>query len=783
MRLQPLILDKFTRVNDRTKPDLLKPDELQDLQNCVLDYKIFKPIKRGKFTRYDAGVSAGNDILCLDDAYIGGKHYLLGAVNTVLQTYDVAGNSWASRIGSLTAGFKFRMKAWKDKFIVVFDTDDDPRMIDEDSGTVWNLDLATADVSAIQSFHKTGGNLTNNTLYKYIIVGVTADGQLGVPSRPFTHFYDTGRDLTTDDGTNSDQVYLKNLPHIADSRVVARLLFRTKGDTDVANTTNKTGEVYYLLATLNNDSAGSVYQSEFEDNIADDDLGTDIVIYTNMPTRAKFLSLNKDRLFLANFTQIKRNFFSPPSSKDGGSQTGWTVGYELVATDSTTGTLNAETQYDYKIHWVDKEGRLSKHYHEISHTTSAGSNDKYVQIDGIGLVDIETSELLRVKIYRQTGGSGDFYLIFETDLKGLTFSGVATNGLYAPDVGRFVDFGLSNGTETWSDPDDDTENHPCRVIWSDLESPSSFREENYFDMYPEDGDIITGMFDDVDGILIFKERSICKIFTPSGSPLNWNRVKLLEEYGCSNSWTLQKSGRYYYFVYIKDGTHNKVYRYAQGMERPEDIGELFQDFLDGIDDFYDSAINDEWYVLQCIDGTKFYTLVYDIKLKTWYKWTRSQDGSEDFKTLHFIKFGSDAGKLISNADDYVSLYNQPTDSARQDSEIGSNKDITPIVKTKDFKFPDGITLARLRKLKFDYKKTASKDTTIIITDADTQVTLTLTDDSGSGLKLYESGIGRASDTLKTSRSFNVKVQGAGLEEFENLRIDYRPIRRGNQVGR
>lgn len=175
-------------------------------------------------------------------------------------------------------------------------------------------------------------------------------------------------------------------------------------------------------------------------------------------------------------------------------------------------------------------------------------------------------------------------------------------------------------------------------------------------------------------------------------------------------------------------------------------------------------------------------------MDTWYKFKRTQSGSEDFKTIYFTKYGS-SQQLLSNADAYISLYNDITDYSvitRADSEIGSTQQISPVIRTKAFKFPDGVSLARLRKLKLDYTKVDDQNTTITVRDNDTSETIVLTDSTNStnsnDSKLYESGIGRDSDTLKTTRSFDVTIQGAGIERFDNLRIEYRPIKRGKLVG-
>lgn len=860
MDMQTLILDRFKRTNDKISPDLIGVDELAVLTDAVLDYKVGKPVKRGHFSRYDAGVSAGADILKLADVKSKlGQQNILAAVTTGLVNYNPTTNLWANVKTGLTSGFKFRHVPFADKFIFTFDTDDGPIMVsnnmnggthtgsnnasvltdstkswtvdelvgltvynvtDGSSGAItantantitatlsggidndwdtndvyavetktWNLELGVATVTAIQSFHKgSTGDLTADTLYKYIIVGVTEDGQMGPPSKPFTHIYSNTTYRTTDDGTNSDSIFFQNLPYIADSRIVNRFIFRTKSEENLGQ--YKTGEVYYLHSILDNDYTGTNYQKTLLDNTADNDLGTEIVIYLNTPTRAKFIAYSNERLVLGNFSQIDYNHFSPANTNNGGTPiteySTYTDGYKLIGTDTDggAGTLDDNEQYDYRIHYVDEFGRYSKFYHDVTVNTDGGTgaDDHHITIYHIGGIGIETAKIIpQIAIFRRTGGTGDYYLLGKFSINGFADQTTQKITVYAGG-NSFVDWGAANLTETWVDPSTLINNYPSAICFSEISSPSTIRDEDKRQIFPDDNNEITGMFDDQDGVIIFKRSTINKVFT-SGNPINWRLVQLCRNYGSDQPETIQKSGSSYYFVY-----QNKVYRYDYGAEKPVDIGGLFQGTLDIMTTFYDSTINDRWYCIQGLLVSSPYTLVYDIKMDTWYKFKRTQSGSEDFKTIYFTKYGS-SEQLLSNADAYISLYNDITDYSvitRADSEIGSTQQISPVIRTKAFKFPDGVSLARLRKLKLDYTKVDDQNTTITVRDNDTSGTIVLTDSTNStnsnDSKLYESGIGRDSDTLKTTRSFDVTIQGAGIERFDNLRVEYRPIHKGKQV--
>lgn len=775
--MNSLHLEHFKRVNNRLAPSSLGKDELVTMDNLVLNYQAGKPVKRGHFSKYDAGVSAGADILQLADMEdSSGQQRIVAAVADEVRVYNPAANTWADYIISLTSGFKFRMIPFADTYIFLFNTDNDPVQAFNDISNYYNLELLVPSVTAIQSFHDNGGNLTQNTLYKYVIVGVTEDGQYSPPSRPFTHIYANTAYRTTDNDTASTKVYFKNLPYVADSRVVSRLLFRTKADANIQISADgyKTGEVYYLLATLDNDSAGSQFQTEFDDNVSDDDLNTEVAIYLNTPTRAKYGCLNNGRLFMGNFSQVNYNHFSPPSTQTGGTPpSGYTDGVELSIVDTAGGggTLAAATQYEYRIHYVDKLGRYSRYYHDISTTTSGAANH-HLQIYHIGAVDIDTAEIIpRIAIFRRTGGSGSYFLIGEfsitgfADLTGVRIT-VFTGG------NSIIDWGATQTATAWVDPATVINAEPSAICFSDIDAPSTIREENKRQIFDDDAQAITGVFDDTDGVVIFKENSICKAYT-QGSPNNWSVYKFVDNIG-AHSETIRRLGSTFYFIH-----NNKAYRWNVGRNQPEDIGYLFQNILDGIVTFHDSAINNDWWVLQVKDSTTYRTIIYDIKLDTWYRFTRTQTGTEDFKAVHFTEYGS-SEEFLSNCDDFITIYNQLSSSSsatRADTETGSTVQITPEARTKTFTFQDGITKARLRRGDLEYNKVTGQDTSLTVTT--TTASSLFTDNTSSGVKLYEPSFASVAKTRNVYFTF----AGAGFLEWGQFRCEYRPIKEGYAVQR
>jgi len=159
-------------------------------------------------------------------------------------------------------------------------------------------------------------------------------------------------------------------------------------------------------------------------------------------------------------------------------------------------------------------------------------------------------------------------------------------------------------------------------------------------------------------------------------------------------------------------------------------------------------------------------------LQTWYKF--------NFPAIPYTaiikEHGTSTGKILVSNTDYVLYYG----TGSVDTLTGSNVDIVPTLQTKTFKFPDGISLARLRKVKFNYKKLDDETLTITITNPDTAVTNTYADTTNatnsSDFKTYEPSM--SSDSLTVAPKLYIKFTGAGLTEYGSFRLELKPINRG-----
>ena len=164
-------------------------------------------------------------------------------------------------------------------------------------------------------------------------------------------------------------------------------------------------------------------------------------------------------------------------------------------------------------------------------------------------------------------------------------------------------------------------------------------------------------------------------------------------------------------------------------------------------------------------------LVYDYLVGSWYIFNISG--------IPYASLKDNNGDLLVSQGGYVCKYGE----GETDTETGSSVDIVPILRTKTF--GELISLVRLRKLRFNYKKMDNETITLTITNPDTGVTNTYTDSTNSvnasGFKLYETPV-KDTDSLKETSKFYVNLTGSGFVEWGDLQITVKPILKGKRDG-
>lgn len=294
------------RINEFADPELLEINELTQLDNAVLDKEGGKAIRRGGFGIFNNNATS-NTINSLHDIVTSeGTNLLLGSTSTLLIKSTSGTGAWSNLKTGLTTGLKTRLAAYDGIFTITNGTD---TIFTTDGTSTWNLEISAPSVANITSSAAAGGSLGIGE-YKYILVYVSDKGEYSVPSQPFTHYLSTSSNNSTSSSYN--QLRFDNIPVASDTRVVRKLIFRTKIDSGI----------FYLLRSMDND------ETYFEDDVADTSLDTsESVTFINIPTKGDYLLIHRERLFISSVTLNDVNYEAPAHSKVAGSPpSGWTNG-------------------------------------------------------------------------------------------------------------------------------------------------------------------------------------------------------------------------------------------------------------------------------------------------------------------------------------------------------------------------------------------------------------------------------------------------------------------------
>lgn len=94
--------------------------------------------------------------------------------------------------------------------------------------------------------------------------------------------------------------------------------------------------------------------------------------------------------------------------------------------------------------------------------------------------------------------------------------------------------------------------NPSRVYLSDLGSPESFPALNFIDINTNDGDVITGISEHLDSLVIFKERSIHVL--RGSDPINFVMVDSHQSRGTVSHWTIVSIQNHLFYL-ARDGVY------------------------------------------------------------------------------------------------------------------------------------------------------------------------------------------------------------------------------------
>lgn len=808
--LEPLVLKGFKRVNEFADAEALEPTELTKLENMVLDSQGSKAVKRGGFSSYNAN-SAGAAIYSLHDVVDpGGNNLFLATVSTKLMKSTSGTGTWSDVKTGLTSNLKTRLAAFNDRFFISNDTD---APFSTDGTNVWTLGLSRLDVASTTSANGgSGGRMTPNAKYKWMIVAVTNLGEFSPPSRPFTHYIEQITNLTT--SVANTAVLFTSLPLSGDSRVVSRYLFRTKAD----------GETFYLSARLDN------VATFYTDDKADTELDLSVAIkYSQQVSTGKYIEAHNERLFLGN---VGLTDDAPLITHAKG--TNIPVG---VAANLGGGMAGV---YIYKLIFVDEYNRVSSVVTTAA-VTVTGADDSV----RLWNLPISPSANIQCRLYRTLAGGSTYYYL-----------DTMTSYSYFDDL----DDATLSAQATILTPTSSSTTYPSGVIFSEIGKPAEISPYNIIPVFPDDADEITGLVDDRDGLIVIKKNSICKIFT-NGNPLNWRVEKIYSQIGCDQPNSIQKIGDKIYFI-----SNKHVYRYPDYVNAPLSI--TIKNTMANVSSVVDAAYSsiNQWYIfiaslsspltgvvlsvsvtsggtdyregdiltlttggtlatvrvattgggdsitsVTLVSGGSGYStgnsntsggtgssaviniavvttakrlIAYDEKLECWYHF---YSGNQTWECITEKNYGTDRGVLITGhtAVNILTKYNT---AVSVDNDGVGDAEITAVLRTKTFTIPEATSLIRLRKLFANYKKKDGQTVTHILYDPQKAYQKTGTDTTNAtdttDYKDYDvvtDAMTSTSGILQTCKKLYYEISGYGLTEFNVMKLFYRIINRGSRA--
>ncbi len=749
-----LKLDRFKRVNESVSPELLQDDELVSLQNMILDSNTFQPIKRNGFTRFNSNpvdLTPESPLNMFDIVDAAGSNYLLvqNTKGKIFRSLNGTG-AWTSVKSGLDTSNKCRMSAYNSAFYFTNGVDKPFILSDAGLATNNNMEIVRPDVSGIGISATAGAGSLSVGNYRWILVYITKTGEVSNISLPFTIFQGNGVDNQTCTVVN-DRMDFTNLPVSSDSRVTGRKLYRTK-----ANDTT-----FYLVASLDNTA------TTYQDGLADSSLDTsDTITLINIPTKAKYISLHRSRIFLANITKTLTNQVFPPAFVK-----------NLTITQGTTGVTALGTgTYMWKFSFLDNQGYESDPTPAFSTTFPSGTTNKAtfkgIPIPRVGAGNVYQN-IVSIRMYRTAANGSTYYWDQDFSYQEVTNANFLPTDTLTDTIlitqGQYPKSGNSTSS---------TINLSSSIVFSEVNQPSIIPELNIMPIFPDDGDEITGIFDDTNGLLIFKRKSICKLFTSENST-NWQLYKISENIGSEVPDSIYKNGDEYFFSSIGRG-------YIYKNNNLEYISELFKTTFASItflQVIYSVAL--QWYVIAGTISGSYFLIIYDTKIKTWYKFSIN-----DVRCIVEKKYGSSIGTLLLgvnvvnvDSNSYVVQYDK---TVFQDTQTGTTTDITATLKTKTF--GDLISLIRLRHFFINYTTmvttSPSDSTSFIITNADSGTTQTgsesLNSNTVSSKRYVVDGF---SGTAGLYNKFNLTISGTPFKKLSAIKIGFRTKRRGMTVER
>lgn len=704
----PISLDIFLKVNEDTDIRKLQPSELSELENAVLDNPYGKIHVRGGLDQKNSNSAGGSIHTLINVKDVAGTEMLLAGLTTTIKRATTG--TWTTIKSSLTGTGRFEWTPIKGGLAITNGYDKPFVLFDTNFGSTENLELERPDVTAQQgqladngTIGTPFGDLEYDQMYTWCWVYVTETGERSEPSQPFT-FLRTGSASFMKDQYN-ERVLFRNVPVPTDSRITSKWLYRTEGsDWGIAGEVDEDGKFFYLAGKFD----PSV--TDLVDSVADTELDfSDILIYTRTPLKANYITRSNGRLFLGGVTIQQYNYvghIQRVRTVPAGTTTNWQgtgVNYINSVTDGhpvtygAGGNLDASSYYMWAVTFVDKFGLESKPMY--TNCAQSGATNKTATLTmlfdaRLGSYErIDTNAVAR-RYYRTEGQAGTFtwdqYPFYYQGEE--TYDPLDTLNRNLPTTYTdAVADGSLDTTKYWSGGVLTRNADPVQpavfksaITFSQVDQEAYSKLENIRQIFEEDGDTITGIFDDGNGVLIFKENSIVKLYH-TGSPDNWYIRKIWEEHGCDTPKSLVKQGSTYYFV-----NRNRPYRMVSG-QPPQYIGLGKQTTWDTVSTVISVTANDEWAIFAVQIGSNYSALIFDNKLETWYQFNWATNAITAVGMKKYNTFWTKNLFLASyNNTVYQYAPDDPTDDILVD-------EVQPVITFPAFKVSDD-TECKLREV-------------------------------------------------------------------------------------
>lgn len=767
----PIDFNLFARLNQTVSREKLANGELFQLENAVLNNPKGVITSRGGFPRKNSNLTTSPITKLVDSVDPSGQSYFLAGMSAKIQ--KSSGGAWSDVVTGLSTDYFYHTQV-KDG-IVFTNGEDTPQFITGTGwGTIENVEIERPDVTDTKLLLTTtvGGSM-NDGMQMYCVVYKTEDGNLSPPSDAI--FAQTPAGVIIETGSSFSARLLYNLPVSSDSRVTKKIIFRTESS-DPTTVTGR-GRVFYKLEEIDN------AETQFEDELPDSylDFGTTLT-FLRAPKKAGYVITHGDRLFFGDVT-VENKFFLPimmASKIESTSRTGNGSGRSYTNTGDKLNPITSSYThgngtglipnyyYQYLQVFVDKDGRETDPIYSDVFQVPAGANFANVTIgsltkDGF-FADYERAHPLIAKrrVYRTEGQvstfttkTGTYKLLVEED------TNPASEYRLSP---VYIDTTSDGSLGATYDPDQ-TERYPSAISFSKPNRVFTFYLEDIRNIEENDQDVITGIAEETDGIVVFKRDNIYKVYT-SGASASWFLRLHYAGIGCNDSKSVFSKSNVIFF------RHNyRMYMMPQASV-PQEIGEPALISLEKYKTTLQVDATNEWLILTAQDSASSQgILIYDFIVGSWYVFPFSG------KTLQgvVVKKYTLTSYVVSEpyfAFDEI-IYNYTPDDSR-DYFTGS-----AVYPTVTVGFPylklDETTPMKLRHLVTSCLRLNQEDIFFTYTDIDTPTPATSVTDS------YD-----ASETRL--RKFNLNYNGiasryqliatGGINQLNALRTYVRPVKRG-----